>query len=317
MTSVPTTKAIRAEYRGIKFRSRTEARWAVFLDEMGIRWQYEAEGYELPSGWYLPDFWLPDMLWFFEVKPDREQGTQKAQELSQTVMRNVAITNGPPDVSSGIGFRAMVVDPVNHLFADVKGDVIPWRMSRDQPWRFVKTEFAVLSGELGCFLEIALALAKAQNFSFWEPESETPEPRLKMRQPESLPATTQPDPTPKRSGPSLRDRVRSAQGLSIEQLVERWDNIRLDMIALRPKTMAEEKASDLVCGIVPIRVNHLSEGKCAVVLVHPFSEIPDNSEAIARVRDAFKGVIERQTGQPISAVSLTYSSEALASEAAS
>jgi len=49
-------KAIETEYGGCRFRSRLEARWAVFFTELGWRWQYEPEGFELPSGWYLPDF---------------------------------------------------------------------------------------------------------------------------------------------------------------------------------------------------------------------------------------------------------------------
>jgi len=75
-------KAIETEYRGCLFRSRLEARWAVFFDEMGWTWQYEHQGYE--CGWrlhqfdgetwcsdtfrYLPDFFLPDLNTFVEVK---------------------------------------------------------------------------------------------------------------------------------------------------------------------------------------------------------------------------------------------------------
>lgn len=55
-------KAIETRYKGYRFRSRLEARWAVFFDAMAIRWEYEREGYELPSGLYLPDFWL-DYSW--------------------------------------------------------------------------------------------------------------------------------------------------------------------------------------------------------------------------------------------------------------
>ena len=52
-------KAIQTEYKGYKFRSRLEARWAVFFDAMGIQWEYEPEGYTLEDGTlYLPDFWL-------------------------------------------------------------------------------------------------------------------------------------------------------------------------------------------------------------------------------------------------------------------
>lgn len=63
-------KAIETQYKGYRFRSRLEARWAVFFDAMGIEFQYEPEGFDLGDGiLYLPDFWLPkDGLWI-EIKP--------------------------------------------------------------------------------------------------------------------------------------------------------------------------------------------------------------------------------------------------------
>lgn len=69
-------KAIETSYKGYRFRSRLEARWAVFMDAIGRQWEYEKEGYRLPSGPYLPDFWLPfehssypDAGYWFEIKP--------------------------------------------------------------------------------------------------------------------------------------------------------------------------------------------------------------------------------------------------------
>jgi hypothetical protein len=54
--------AIETVYKSYRFRSRLEARWAVFFDALGIAWEYEKEGYKLPNGeCYLPDFWLPEM----------------------------------------------------------------------------------------------------------------------------------------------------------------------------------------------------------------------------------------------------------------
>ena len=52
-------RAIETIYRGHKFRSRLEARWAVFFDACGVEWEYEPEGFELRNGLrYLPDFKL-------------------------------------------------------------------------------------------------------------------------------------------------------------------------------------------------------------------------------------------------------------------
>lgn len=63
---------IETVWRGYRFRSRLEARWAVYFDSLGLRWEYEAEGFDLgPAGRYLPDFWLPKFNGglFVECKP--------------------------------------------------------------------------------------------------------------------------------------------------------------------------------------------------------------------------------------------------------
>ena len=62
-------RAIETHYKGYRFRSRLEARWAVYFDTIGIDWEYETEGYDLGKvGWYLPDFWLPQVNMWAEVK---------------------------------------------------------------------------------------------------------------------------------------------------------------------------------------------------------------------------------------------------------
>jgi hypothetical protein len=62
-------KAIETNYKGYKFRSRLEARWAVFFDTAEIKWEYEPEGFEMSNGQrYLPDFYLPEEQAYFEIK---------------------------------------------------------------------------------------------------------------------------------------------------------------------------------------------------------------------------------------------------------
>lgn len=79
-------KAIETKYKGYRFRSRLEARWAVFFDALGIDWRYECDGFEKkqehedaqgnitehPGLRYLPDFFLPDYGTWAEVKPTNE-----------------------------------------------------------------------------------------------------------------------------------------------------------------------------------------------------------------------------------------------------
>lgn len=97
-----TLKAIETFYNGHLFRSRTEARWAVFFDTLGVAYRYEMEGYELFGIRYLPDFWLPGQQCWFEVKgiePD-ESEREKAFRLAHASGRPVFIFWGgcePPD----------------------------------------------------------------------------------------------------------------------------------------------------------------------------------------------------------------------------
>jgi hypothetical protein len=72
-------RALITTYAGCKFRSRAEARWALFFDAVGIRFQYEFEGFLIRAGAYLPDFWLPELRLFFEVKGDEPSGEERAK----------------------------------------------------------------------------------------------------------------------------------------------------------------------------------------------------------------------------------------------
>lgn len=83
-------KAIETQYKGYRFRSRLEARWAVFFDALGIEYQYEPEGFDLgAAGAYLPDFYLPGLGCWIEVKGfhgapgDDKEGWSKASALCE------------------------------------------------------------------------------------------------------------------------------------------------------------------------------------------------------------------------------------------
>jgi hypothetical protein len=82
-----TIKAIETKYKDYRFRSRLEARWAVFFDALGVKWEYEKEALDIPAysarpseddsvikytyiapQWYLPDFYLPQHNYYIEIK---------------------------------------------------------------------------------------------------------------------------------------------------------------------------------------------------------------------------------------------------------
>lgn len=96
-------KPIETEYNGYRFRSRLEARWAVFFDAVGIEYEYEKEGYDLGKvGYYLPDFWLPQVEMWAEVKPVNftMEETEKLKNLSAKTYSLALQLVGIPDIKA-------------------------------------------------------------------------------------------------------------------------------------------------------------------------------------------------------------------------
>ena len=86
-----TLNPLETRYDGCLFRSRREARWAVFFNTASIPWEYEEQGYDLgDAGWYLPDFRInrgTPAEHFFEVKgvtPTREELAKAAALTEQS-----------------------------------------------------------------------------------------------------------------------------------------------------------------------------------------------------------------------------------------
>jgi hypothetical protein len=108
--------AIETVFDGYRFRSRLEARWAVFFKTAGIRYIYEPERFRLSTDeLYLPDFYLPDVNMrttedmggiYVEVKPpplnfNTEEGRRLVvllAELSDVTGKSVLLIEGMPAV---------------------------------------------------------------------------------------------------------------------------------------------------------------------------------------------------------------------------
>jgi hypothetical protein len=91
-------KPIQTTWNGYRFRSRTEARWAILLDALGLKFEYEKEGYALPSGeCYLPDFFIPNRKVFIEVKADiGHDSMSKVVEFAAARYTPVYVAIGSP-----------------------------------------------------------------------------------------------------------------------------------------------------------------------------------------------------------------------------
>jgi hypothetical protein len=103
-------------YKGYHFRSRLEARWAVFFDALGIPWEYEKQEYVLPSGPYLPDFWIPiprhehaGAGFWVEVKPEAPADPAEAREVALLAELTMATGHNGFLLAGDIGDQAIRV----------------------------------------------------------------------------------------------------------------------------------------------------------------------------------------------------------------
>lgn len=76
-------KPIETIYKGYRFRSRLEARWAVFFDACGIPYQYEPDGFYLKARQYLPDFYLPWWKCYVEIKPNEPEKINEGRQCCE------------------------------------------------------------------------------------------------------------------------------------------------------------------------------------------------------------------------------------------
>lgn len=82
-------------YAGTSMRSRLEARYAAWLDNVGINWTYEPRCFASPEGQYLPDFRLDGVEWlgsprrvYVELKPTPAAITREVRAKAAIVFAN-------------------------------------------------------------------------------------------------------------------------------------------------------------------------------------------------------------------------------------
>lgn len=88
-------RAIETQYKGYKFRSRLEARWAVFFDAVGFHWQYEPQGFSNGKLAYLPDFFVNELDMWLEVKPGTPTPQERVPNDDGLVWRVLALIVAP------------------------------------------------------------------------------------------------------------------------------------------------------------------------------------------------------------------------------
>ncbi len=92
------SKNLPSFYKGQLMASQLECKWAFFLDHLNIKWQYEPERLQLPSGSvYMPDFFLPELGSWLEIK-----GNQNCSRLKKTYELSCLIADEKPKVFVGL-----------------------------------------------------------------------------------------------------------------------------------------------------------------------------------------------------------------------
>jgi hypothetical protein len=164
-------KSIETRYNGVLFRSRAEARWAFFLDYLSVPWKYKHEGFELQSGRYVPDFWLPTVnggTWL-EIKGQDATETERllACELATAIGRDVFIA---------VGFEQLSAFPAHETICDVAmarfylGLRVAGFEANSHPARDAHSKTMWTLWYRSIFCDLLEAWTRAEKHRFWNPE---------------------------------------------------------------------------------------------------------------------------------------------------
>lgn len=144
-------KPIETIYNGYRFRSRLEARWAVFFDVLGVTYQYEPEGFDIGGEWYLPDFYLPRLETYVEIKPLPDSGIKNewkwtCHKFQRSTGYNIILCSGSPSDTVFKKFYCAETDSVgiNALFCTDHASDLHIALHEDSNVRFVNDRIGVL-----------------------------------------------------------------------------------------------------------------------------------------------------------------------------
>ncbi len=142
--------AIETRYGGCRFRSRLEARWAVFFTRLGLDWEYEEQGYQVGRNKqrYLPDFLLPDLGLYIEIKPLNAflvdpEGVRRWEAFAEAVAENWGHERSVPVKHPGVRAEvAMVCGPIPD-----PDKVMPWGPTPRPSWAYERGMSVLGEGE--------------------------------------------------------------------------------------------------------------------------------------------------------------------------
>ena len=159
-------KAIETVYKGYRFRSRLEARWAVFFDTLGLKWDYEIEGFDLGEvGKYLPDFRVrypgrrpgEEESYWVEIKPDCPLTPDVRHVVFAQEVGTLILVFGVPDARFYSAY-----DHDDHKHAWLDDTFLVWS-SKGRPWWYASdTDLQIYCTEDPAYMRAVLAARGAR-----------------------------------------------------------------------------------------------------------------------------------------------------------
>ena len=121
-------KAINTRHNGNYYRSRLEARWAVYFETLKIKFDYEFEGFTTSNHNYLPDFYFPKFGFYGEVKREGfgDEDVERWTEFARESKCPLVVFEGTPHANPCRAFgmhidMPLLVIPFAHLFVKKMG----------------------------------------------------------------------------------------------------------------------------------------------------------------------------------------------------
>ncbi len=113
-----------ADGTSITTRSALETRWAIFFNELGLKWHYEARKLTFNGGgWYTPDF-LVEQLGFVEIKPTLDLLISESSKRIERAARNCTTKKIYCFVGERVSFDTVAMYEGKSIFAPTYVDMI-------------------------------------------------------------------------------------------------------------------------------------------------------------------------------------------------
>lgn len=91
----------RVTYNGVKFRSKLESYVAKRLDKLEVVWEYEPF-VRLGEKWCWPDFYLPELDAYLEVRPEKltdDKLLQKIEDIKEHTSKKCLLVHHQREVT--------------------------------------------------------------------------------------------------------------------------------------------------------------------------------------------------------------------------